>query len=116
MAGLQVTHDADQVAERLHRAAAALGDLEPTNAAAGRLILARANPPRRTGVLAAGMFAKATEAGTTLASSAPYWTFVHWGAPRRHVRANPFLLAATQATTREVVALYTEHAREALDQ
>ncbi len=115
MAGLQVTHDADQVADKLHRAAAALGDLEATNTEAGRLVLARANPPVRTGRLASGLFAKTTNAGTDLASSAPYWTFVHWGAPRAHVRANPFLLAATRATTREVVALYTEHAREALD-
>lgn len=114
MASVQVTQDAAGVADRLHAAAAALGDLEPTNAEAGRVILAQARPPVVTGQTARGLFARVTPAGATLASSAPYWTFVHWGAPRRHIRANPWLLAATRATTTEVARLYTTHAEESL--
>lgn len=114
MSGLQSTHDADEVARKLHAAAEAIGDLEPTNAAAGALILAAANPPRLTGATEAGMFARTTAAGATLASSAPYWTFVHWGAPRRHIRANPWLLAATRASISDVARLYTRHLEDSL--
>jgi hypothetical protein len=110
----QVTQDAELVADGLHRAAALLGDLEPVNTDAGRIITAAARPPVKTGATASGLFATATPAGVTMASRAPYWTYVHWGAPRRHVRANPWLLAATQATTREVVALYTDHAADSI--
>lgn len=114
MSDLQVDHQADTLARQLHNAAEALGDLEPTNTEAGRVILAAARPPRASGATAAGMFAKVTNAGASLASSAPYWTFVHWGAPRRHIRANPWLLAATRATSAEVARLYVDHAQESL--
>lgn len=114
MAGLRVTHDAEEVARRLSDAAAAIGDLEPTNAEAGRIIIAAARPPRLTGATAAGMFARTTAAGATLASTAPYWTFIHYGAPRRHIRANPWLLAATRASVSELARLYTRHLEESL--
>ncbi len=114
MATLRVTHDADAAELRLRDAAAAIGDLEPVNSEAGRVILAAAHPPRLTGRTEAGMFARTTAAGATLASSAPYWTFVHWGAPRRHIRANPWLLAATRASTQEVARLYIRHLEESI--
>lgn len=114
MTGFQASTNADAVALDLHRAAAALVDLDDTNTEAGRIILAKANPPRKSGALAAGMFARADDTGTILASSVPYWTFIHWGAPRRHVRAQPFLLTATRASKAEVLDLYTDHARHAV--
>lgn len=104
----------DALARNTTRAGAALADLEAVNAEAGRIVLARANPPRKSGATAAGMFARVTEASTVMASTTPYWTFVHWGAPRAHVKAQPFILSAVRATTSEVATLYTEHARRSL--
>lgn len=114
MSGFQATQDTELVADGLHRAAAKLGDLEPVNTEAGQVIMANARPPVVSGATAAGMFATVTPAGLSLASRTDYWTFAHWGAPRRHVRANPWLLAATRASTAQVVGLYTEHAQDSL--
>lgn len=115
MADFRASHDAGAVADKLHRAAEQLGDLEPVNTDAGQVIMAAARPPRVSGRTAAGMFARVTPAGASLASSAPYWTYVHWGAPRRHVKANPWLLAATRASTAEVARLYLAHVQDSLD-
>jgi hypothetical protein len=43
-----------------------------------------------------------------------YATFVHWGAPRRHVKAQPFLLTALESSKAEVLDLYTAAASDAL--
>ncbi len=115
--GFSTDHQADTLARDLYRAGAVLvDDLETTNAEAGRIVLARTNPPRRSGELAAGMFAEVTPTSTVLASHARHFTFVHWGAPRHHVKAQPFILAAVRATRAEVINLYTDHARHAVGQ
>lgn len=109
--------DADQL-EAFGRQLAGVGvelaDLEPPNEQAGRLVLANSTPPRLTGQLAATTRADATRDGVTFASTARYWTFVHFGAPRRHIVARPFFTEALQASTDELLAIYAEHASNKL--
>lgn len=114
MAGFRVDTDAADIARALARVPSELADLEPVNDAAGRIVLASARPPHRSGALAAGLHSEPTRAEVAIASTVPYWTFVHFGAPRRHVRAQPFILSAITATKAEVAALYTDHARDVL--
>jgi hypothetical protein len=106
--------DARTLADGLGRASEALGNLTAVNQAAGDLVVAGARPPRRSGRLDAGLYARATAQDVVVASRAPYWTWVHWGAPRINIRANPFLLAELRATTDNVTRLYHDHARDSL--
>lgn len=105
----------DQLARQLHAAGVQLVDgLEPVNTEAGRVVDAAARPPRRTGTLAASSRSDATAHGVTFASTARYWTWVHWGAPRRHIKARPWLLEALDRTRTEVLAVYAAHATDTL--
>lgn len=91
-----------------------LADLEAANAQAGRVVLDSTRPPVRSGKLAGSLTATAGANGVVWASTARYWTFVHWGAPRRNIRARPFYLQALDADTERVLAVYAEHATETL--
>jgi hypothetical protein len=108
---IQADTDAAAFARRMLDAADDLADLEQTNAEAGALVLAAADIPRRSGHLAAGVRYAATPGGVTLAAAAPYWTFVHWGAPRRGIVARPFLLNALELKQSDVADLYLDHAQ-----
>ena len=88
--------------------------LEQANADAGRVVLATARPPRRTGFLGNSLTADATANGVVWASTARYWTFVHWGAPRRHIVARPFFVEAVQLHVDDLVDVYRVHAIDAL--
>jgi hypothetical protein len=105
------THDADRVGRGFTAAARDLADLQAANLEAGRTVIAAARPPRRSGALAAGLFADADDQGVTMGSRAPYWSWVHWGAPRRRIKAQPFLLAARRSREDQVVRTYADHAR-----
>lgn len=116
MAGFR--SDTDQVekfARDLHAAGLQLADLDPANAEAGRVVIAAARPPHWSGALAAALRADATRTGVTFASTVRYWTFVHWGAPRHNVRAQPFYRTAVHASRDELVAVYAAHARTTLE-
>lgn len=104
----------DQLAAQLHAAGVRLEDLEPVNIEAGRAVVPAARPPRRSGALAASLQADATAHGVAFASSARYWTFVHWGAPRRNIKAHPWWPQAIQASRSDVLAVYARHATETL--
>lgn len=98
----------------LARAGLELVDLESANTQAGRVVLEAARPPHRSGRLAASSRADATRNGVTFASTARYWTFVHWGAPRRHITARPWFVQALAANRERVVAVYADHAADTL--
>lgn len=118
MAGSSFDSDApglSGLASELHAAGVQLGDLDPASAEAGRVVLAAARPPRRTGHLGSSLTAGPAANGTVFASSARYWTWVHFGAPRRHVRAQPFYPEAIARSTDEVLAVYAEHARDTVN-
>lgn len=104
----------DAMARDLRAAGVALEDLSPANAEAARVVEAAARPPRRTGTLASSSRADATPAGVTFASTARYWTFVHWGAPRRNIRAHPWWPEAIDHTRTDVLAVYAKHAADSL--
>lgn len=99
----------------LSTAGVELADLDDPTADAGRVVLAATHPPRgRTGRLAAGIHATPAANGVVFASTARYWTFVHYGAPRRHLRARPFFTEALTASRDDVLAVYARHAATTL--
>ena len=102
----------DQLARELRAAGVKLEDLEPVNAEAGRVVEPAARPPRRSGALAASLRADATANGVTFGSTARYWTFVHWGAPRRNIRAHPWWPEALAASRTELLSVYAKHAAD----
>jgi HK97 gp10 family phage protein len=105
-----------QLAGQLVSAGHQLADLEAANAEAGRVVLEAARPaaPVASGQLASSLTADASANGVAWASTARYWTFVHWGAPRRNMRARPFFLQALELDTDRIVAVYADHATETL--
>lgn len=104
-----------QLGDQLRAAGVQLGDLDPANAEAGRVVLAAARPPRRTGYMADHLTAGPSANGVVFASAARYWTWVHWGAPRASVRARPFYPQALARSTDELLAVYAEHAQDTLN-
>lgn len=99
----------------MHDAGVELADLEPASAEAGRDVIRASRPPRRSGVLSASLRADVTRNGVAFASTARYWTFAHYGAPRRNVRAQPWYPEAIRLTQDELVAVYADHARDAIN-
>jgi hypothetical protein len=106
--------DADRVAAGLSAVGVQLGDLEPVNTTAGAVVRAAAFPPQRTGGLSASLRSVVEPGGVTWGSDLSYATFVHWGAPGHHQRAQPFLLQALEVSTTELAELYRQHAVDAI--
>lgn len=80
-----------------------LDDLKAANRTAAQVVadVARARAPRRTGRLAGtGRPGNAARKATVTfgRASVPYANPIHWGWPRRHIQAQPFLLDAARAT------------------
>jgi hypothetical protein len=75
-----------------------LDDLKAANTAAANIVLAAADPPRRTGRLASSGRASKARARARVTYSKVYAAPIHWGWPRRHIEANPWLSRAAQAT------------------
>lgn len=109
MSGFEVDSDAAQLSRALMRAADELSDLGPVNERAGELVKA-ATAPRRSGQLAASVRADASAHGVVIGSPLRYATFVHWGAPRHHMAAQPWLLNQTEARQSDLIDLYAQHA------
>jgi hypothetical protein len=87
----------------LKRAGVDLADLREPNIAAAQTVATAAKPrtPRRTGRLAASVRAGGTRtAGIVRAGSStvPYAGVIHWGWPKRHIKAQPWLSDAATAT------------------
>lgn len=113
MADLQLTSNAPAAAGSLHRAAAELGELEEANRRAGAVITA-APAPRVTGLLGESVRADVTANGVTVAGHTAYWTYVHWGAPRIHVVAQPWLADQTRTHEQQIIDVYTDHTAAAV--
>jgi hypothetical protein len=109
------TSQLEQLGRDFRAAGVQLDELEPVNQEAGRVVVAQARPPRRSGALAASLRAGVTPGGVTFASTARYWTFVHWGAPRRNMRARPWFREAIAYSRDEILAAYSKHAAATLD-
>lgn len=109
------TAQLDAFARQLSAAGVDLADLGPVNSEAGREVLSASRPPRRSGVLSASLQADVSRQGVAFGSTARYWTFVHWGAPRRNIRARPWFPEAVQLTRDELLAVYARHARKSFN-
>lgn len=109
MSGAQLTSNATEVARAFARAASELNELDEPNTAAAEIISA-APMPVRTGALAASVRAGVTANGVTAAGLVRYWTFVEWGAPRRHVAAQHPIGAQLVNREAEIIAVYHDYA------
>lgn len=99
----------ERLAQQLRTAARSFTELEPVYEQAGAVIAA-APAPRRSGQLAASVRADVTPNGVTVGSDLAYASFVHWGAPRRNVRAQPWLLTEVETAQSELVGLFETYA------
>ena len=87
-------------------------DLKVVHAEAAKLVqLAARAPVGPTGALAASIRSSGTaRAGVVRAGkkSVPYAGPIHWGWPKRNIKANPFLSKALESETAEVVDVYED--------
>lgn len=119
MADAQLRVDgARQLRTSMRRAGIDMRELRETHAEAARLVAARADPPRRTGRLAATIRAAGTQTQAVVRAGyarVPYAPVIHWGWPARGIRAQPFLTEAAQASEPAWVELYTRHVEQILN-
>lgn len=113
-------YGAARLRRTLRQAGATVADLKaPHKAAAeiaGRAAAARA--PRRSGRLARTVRNSATQtAGIIRAGrkSVPYAGVIHWGWPRRNIRANPWITEAARATEPRWVDAFMQHTEQAIE-
>jgi hypothetical protein len=88
-----------------------LGELKDAHQAVGNMVVgvARGLAPNRSGALAGSIRATRTISGVGIKAGGariPYAGPIHWGWPKRNIRANTFLSDAAMTTESEWVALY----------
>lgn len=99
-------HGARELAAAMRAAGVALSDLNEANQAAGSVVLSAANPPRRSGKLAASGRVGRARSRARVTYSKVYAPPVHWGWPRRHIDPNPWLSIAAKVTEPAWQAIY----------
>jgi hypothetical protein len=92
-----------------------LNDIKAANIEAASIVLAAADPPRRSGRLAASGRAGRARARARVTYSVPYAQPIHWGWPRRGIAANPWLSRAAQATEPTWTATYLDAVNQIID-
>ena len=102
---------ARQLRRTLKRAGDNLDDLKDAHAAAGAIVVgaARVSGPRRSGALVGTLRASRAAASATIragSASVPYAGVIHWGWTGHHIRAQPWVSAAAQATEPAWTAAY----------
>ena len=107
--------NASAVSSELRLAADKLEALEAPTREAGEMV-ARAPAPRRSGQLGSGVTVAGIPGGVAVASTVDYFTYVHYGAPGRNIRAQPWLARELASDQDRILDLYTEHASQALAQ
>ena len=93
-----------------------LKDLNQANQRVAEIVLSAANPPRRTGRLASSGRAGRARSRARVTYSAPYAAPIHWGWPRRHIEANPWLSRAAQVSEPVWQAAYLAAVNQIVDQ
>jgi hypothetical protein len=86
-------------------------DLKVVHAEAAKLVQLAARAPVVSGALAASIRSSGTaRSGVVRAGkkSVPYAGPIHWGWPKRNIKANPFLSKALETETDEVVDVYED--------
>lgn len=89
-----------------------LDDLKDVNAQVAQIVATRAEAraPKRSGRLAASVRGnRAVGRATVLAgkSAVPYAGPIHWGWPKHHIEAQPFVSEAAEETEAEWLDLYS---------
>lgn len=97
---------ARELTRAMRAAGVELDDLKDANIAVGSIVLAAAQPPRRTGALAASGRVARARARARVTYSKPYAAPIHWGWPARHITANPWLSRAAQSTEATWLSTY----------
>jgi hypothetical protein len=92
-----------------------LDDLKAANMAVGAVVLAAANPPRRTGRLAASGRVARARSKASVTYSRVYAGPIHWGWPRRGIPANPWLSQAAQRTEGTWTEVYLRAINQIVD-
>lgn len=97
-----------------------LADLKDANAGAAAIVAAAASAraPRRTGRLAASVRGNRAVGRARVnagGAAVPYAGPIHFGWPRRHIEAQPFVYDAAQATEPIWRAAYEQAVERALD-
>lgn len=111
---------ASELARGLKRAGDDLKDLKDVNRQAAGIVSAagRSDAPKRSGRLARSIRAGATQkAGVVRAGSksVPYAGVIHYGWPKRHIKAQPWLAAAAKRTEPEWTGLYEQAVQKIID-
>jgi hypothetical protein len=89
---------ARKLTRAMRQAGVELDDLKAANMAVGGIVLSAANPPRRTGRLAASGRVGRARSRARITYSRPYAPPIHWGWPARNIEANPWLAMAAKVT------------------
>ena len=97
----------------LRQANLELDDLKQANYAAAQTVAqwAAVRAPRRTGRLGGSVGPRKTAGAARVASSLVYAGPIHYGWPRRHIRAQPFVVRAAAETQSAWVADYEKDLR-----
>mgnify|MGYP001014787084 CR=1 FL=1 len=112
------------VAKTLRKAGIQLTELKPINLDAAEIAMrqAKRDAPVKSGAMRDTIRAGATNragvvrAGNNRARGVPYAGVVHWGWPKRGIKANPFMRRAAKKTEPEWTALYEQIVDKALSQ
>lgn len=98
-----------------------LKDLRAVNLDVARVVapVARINAPVRTGRLAGSIRTGATQRGAFVRAgrkgTVPYAGPIHFGWPKRHIRARPFITEAAESTEPAWTQLYIHHMNVVID-
>lgn len=118
-------HGAKELRRSLRKAGADMKQMREVNKAAGEIVAraARGKAPvstlnKRTHLRdTIRVFATQTRARIRLgAKPVPYSAPIHWGWPKRSIKANPFVSHAAQETEPAWLRLYEHHVNKILDQ
>lgn len=94
---------ARRLRQTLEQAGLDVQDLKDAHAAVARTVEQRARPatPQRTGALAGSLRSSGTKGAAVVRAGrarVPYAGPIHWGWPRRHITAQPWIYEAAQQT------------------
>jgi len=107
----------DRLASTLHNAADDVAELDDAKRDAGRIVeeRARKGAPRDTGALVSSIASTVEDADVLIASSLPVYPGVQeYGST--HTPAHPYMRPALEASTTQIVDLFEDDVRKAIDQ
>jgi hypothetical protein len=98
-----------------------LQDLKQAHAQVADIVLRTAQPhaPHRTGRLASSMRASGTQSAAVVRAgraSVPYAGPIHWGWPKRHIKAQPWIHDAAVASREQWTGKYLAALEHIIDQ